>query len=39
VEYATAGLDNQLFVSKYKINLPSIEEIEEFLEEEIKVLS
>lgn len=39
VEYATAGLDNQLFVSKYKINLPSIQEIEEFLEEEIKVLS
>ncbi len=39
VEYATAGLDNQLFVSKYKINLPSIEEIEEFLEEELKVLS
>ncbi len=39
VEYATAGLDSQLFVSKYKINLPSIEEIEMFLEEEIKVLS
>ncbi|MEA3513276.1 MAG: PDDEXK nuclease domain-containing protein [Campylobacterota bacterium] len=35
VEYATAGLDNNLFVSKYKINLPSIEEIEEFLEDEM----
>jgi len=35
VEYATAGLDNNLFVSKYKINLPSVEEIEEFLEDEI----
>ena len=27
----TAGLDNQLFVSKYKINLPSLEdEMESF---------
>ncbi len=30
VEYATAGLDSQLFVSKYQINLPSVEEIREF---------
>jgi hypothetical protein len=35
VEYATAGLSNQLFVSKYKINLPSLEAIEEFIEEEL----
>ena len=35
VKYATAGLDNQLFVSKYKINLPSVEEIEKFLYYEI----
>ena len=35
VEYATAGLDNQLFVSKYKINLPSVEEIEKFLYDEL----
>ncbi len=34
VEYATAGLDNQLFVSKYKINLPSIKKIETFLHDE-----
>lgn len=38
VEYATAGLSNQLFVSKYKINLPSLEEIEEFIEEELSEL-
>jgi predicted nuclease of restriction endonuclease-like (RecB) superfamily len=36
VEYATAGLDNNLFVSKYKINLPSIKEIEEFIEDELE---
>ncbi len=35
VKYATAGLDNQLFVSKYKINLPSVEEIEKFLYDEL----
>ncbi len=38
VEYATAGLDNNLFVSKYKINLPSIKEIEAFLEDELEGL-
>ena len=35
VEYATAGLDNTLFVSKYKIKLPSTREIEEFIEDEL----
>lgn len=38
VEYATAGLDNQLFVSKYKINLPSIETIETFINDELDAL-
>ncbi len=38
VEYTTAGLDNNLFVSKYKINLPSIKEIEEFIEDELEDL-
>ncbi len=38
VEYATAGLDNTLFVSKYKINLPSTTEIEAFIEDELKYL-
>jgi predicted nuclease of restriction endonuclease-like (RecB) superfamily len=36
VEYATAGLDSQLFVSKYKINLPSVEEIRVFIEDEME---
>ena len=38
VEYATAGLSNQMFVSKYKINLPSLESIEEFIEDELDEL-
>jgi len=38
VEYATAGLDNKLFVSKYKINLPSVDEIETFIEDELEEL-
>jgi predicted nuclease of restriction endonuclease-like (RecB) superfamily len=36
VEYATAGLDNKLFVSKYKINLPSVDEIESFIHSELE---
>jgi hypothetical protein len=31
VEYALAGMDNQLFVSKYQLELPKREEIERFL--------
>lgn len=31
VEYATASLDNRLFVSKYQLELPSKEELERFL--------
>ena len=31
VEYALAGMDNQLFVSKYQIQLPKPAEIEGFL--------
>jgi len=38
VKYTTAGLDNNLFVSKYKINLPSQKEIEEFIENELEEL-
>lgn len=34
VEYATAGLDNQVFVSRYLVTLPSVEQLERFLEEE-----
>ena len=31
VQYATAGVDNQLFVSKYALALPSKDELEKFL--------
>ncbi|HPO65484.1 MAG TPA: PDDEXK nuclease domain-containing protein, partial [Bacteroidales bacterium] len=36
VEYALAGMDNQLFVSKYQLELPKKDEIERFLEEQMK---
>jgi hypothetical protein len=32
VEFATAGLDNQLFVSRYLVALPSAEELREFVQ-------
>jgi predicted nuclease of restriction endonuclease-like (RecB) superfamily len=35
VEYALAGIDNQLFVSKYQLELPSKEDMQHFLEREI----
>lgn len=38
VEYATAGMDNQLFVSKYLVELPSREQLEKFVQKEIKQL-
>lgn len=33
VEYALAGMDNQLFVSKYQLELPKQEEMKEFVKE------
>lgn len=36
VEYALAGMDNQLFVSKYQLELPQKEKIENFLEEQLR---
>jgi predicted nuclease of restriction endonuclease-like (RecB) superfamily len=36
VEYALAGMDNQLFVSKYQLELPGKEEIRQFIEEQIR---
>lgn len=33
VEYATAGIDNNLFVSKYMIELPTIEELQRVIDE------
>jgi hypothetical protein len=36
VEYAPAGMDNQLFVSKYLLELPKKEEMKQFIEQQIK---
>ena len=36
VEYALAGLDNQLFVSKYQLELPKPAEMERFLAEKLE---
>lgn len=36
VEYALAGMDNNLFVSKYLLELPSKEEMQAFLERTLK---
>jgi len=36
VEYALAGMDNSLFVSKYQLELPKREEIKKFLEGQMK---
>lgn len=36
VEYALAGMDNNLFVSKYLLNLPSKELLTQFIENELK---
>lgn len=35
VEYALAGMDNQLFVSRYQLELPRKEDIEAFLREQL----
>ena len=36
VEFATAGLDNQVFVSKYKLALPTEKELKLFIQKELK---
>ena len=36
VEYATAGIDNHLFVSKYLVQLPSKESLEAFMLKELR---
>lgn len=38
VEYATAGMDNKLFVSKYLVRLPSKEQLQQFVQNELKQL-
>jgi predicted nuclease of restriction endonuclease-like (RecB) superfamily len=39
VEYALAGMDNRLFVSKYRLALPAEREIRRFLETQIHALA
>lgn len=39
VEYALAGMDNQLFVSKYMLELPKKEEMQAFIDQQLKELS
>ena len=39
VEYALAGMDNSLFVSKYQLELPSKQDMQRFLEENIQEVS
>jgi predicted nuclease of restriction endonuclease-like (RecB) superfamily len=36
VEYALAGMDNNLFVSKYMLELPKKEEMQAFIEQQVK---
>jgi len=36
VEYALAGMNNDLFVSKYQVELPKKEEMQRFIEEQMK---
>ena len=38
VQYATAGMDNNLFVSKYLVELPSKQQLENFVKQELKIL-
>ena len=36
VEYALAGMDNNLFISKYLLELPKKEEMQRFIEEQVR---
>ncbi len=36
VEYALAGMDNNLFVSKYQVELPRKEHMQKFIDEQMK---
>jgi hypothetical protein len=36
VEYALAGMDDNLFVSKYQLELPKKEEMQKFIEEKLR---
>jgi len=36
VEYALAGMDSGLFVSRYQLELPKLEEMQRFIEEQVR---
>jgi len=36
IEYALAGMDNGLFVSKYQLELPKKEDMQRFIEEKFR---
>lgn len=38
VQYATGLLDNNLFVSRYQIQLPTVKELEEFIKRDMTML-
>ena len=38
VEYATGLLDNHLFVSRYQVQLPTAQELEEFIKQDFQIL-
>jgi len=38
VKYATAGMDENLFVQQYLVQLPSKEQLEKYIENELKNL-
>lgn len=38
VEYALAGMDNRLFVSKYQLELPKAEELQKYLDDQKRLL-
>ena len=38
VEYALAGMDNRLFVSRYQLELPKKEQMERFIQKQMKEL-
>lgn len=37
-QYALAGMDNQLFVSRYQLELPRTEDMQQFIDEQIQAL-
>lgn len=38
VKYATGSLENNLFVSRYQVQLPTAKELEEFIKRDIMLL-